>query len=168
MCEFMISQTNALKIISTPNNDLQLRPLLFDKSIIDNLSETKMYSEPLPTTLTYRIEADDQLIGGISLQSIRWFNRKAEISIFISKQYQNRGLGKEALKSFIHYFFNTMNMHRLEAEVYEYNQRAQTIFENFGFKKEGRLREAKYFNGKYYDIIFYGLLKKEFNQRESK
>jgi RimJ/RimL family protein N-acetyltransferase len=38
--------------------------------------------------------------------------------------------------------------------------------EGFGFVLEGRLREAKYNNGKYYDILRYGLLKKEFNIKE--
>lgn len=52
-------------------------------------------------------------------------------------------------------------MNRLTAEVYEYNEVSIKLLEKFGFKKEGRLKKAKFHNGRYYDIFIYGLLKNE-------
>ena len=57
-----------------------------------------------------------------------------------------------------------MNFHRIEAEVVEYNLAGKHLFEKLGFKQEGVLREAKYFEGKYYNIFSYGLLAKEWNK----
>jgi RimJ/RimL family protein N-acetyltransferase len=157
----MILQKEKLRIVPATSDYTEISKILTSQSIIDNLSETRLYSEGIKMSLVFRIEVGEQVIGEISLKSIRWYNRKAEISIFVSKDNQQKGYGKQALQLFINYFFNTMNMHRLEAEIYEYNKKSQQLFESFGFILEGKLREAKYFNGKYYDILRYGLLRKE-------
>jgi RimJ/RimL family protein N-acetyltransferase len=52
-----------------------------------------------------------------------------------------------------------LNFHRLEAEIVDYNEKSINLFESLGFKHEGTMREAKYYEGKYHDIFIYGLLK---------
>ncbi|NIT99570.1 MAG: GNAT family N-acetyltransferase, partial [Nitrosopumilaceae archaeon] len=97
------------------------------------------------------------------------FNRKAEISILISPEYQDKGYGKEALLMLMRFAFKKMNLYRLEAEVIDYNDKAKSLFEKVGFIPEGRLREAKYNDGKYYDVLRYGMLRHEYDKKyESK
>ncbi len=55
-----------------------------------------------------------------------------------------------------------MNLHRLEAEVIENNSPSIKLVEQLGFKLEGKLREAKYTEGGYIDILRYGILKNEY------
>ena len=93
---------------------------------------------------------------------MRWFNRKSEITIIIKKDFQGKGYGKESLRAAMDFAFNKMNLHRLEAEVYEFNHVSIKLMESLGFKKEGVLREAQFSNGKYWDIIRYGILRNEF------
>ena len=51
----------------------------------------------------------------------------------------------------------------------DYNDKAKSLFEKVGFILEGRLRSAKYNDGKYYDVLRYGLLKHEYDKKyESK
>jgi RimJ/RimL family protein N-acetyltransferase len=86
------------------------------------------------------------------------------LNIVIKKDFRNKGYGREVLTEMINYGFKILNFHRLEAEVYEYNKASIMLVENLGFAVEGKLREAKYNNGKYYNIIRYGLLKNEWQK----
>jgi len=151
-------------LVATEADDPELKNLLRDEAALKNLSETRQYSAALPDRFVFRIEQDGMLIGEVRLQTIRWFNRKAEISIVFLPEYRGKGLGGKVLEKVIAYAFGNMNLHRLEAEIYEYNTAAQRLFERFGFQKEGRLREARYTDGKYYDIIRYGLLRSEWKR----
>ena len=164
----MIIKTNnlVLKTVDQISDSLKAKMVLDDN--FTNMTEVKIYPPNLPTEFTFEIINDENVIGELKLKSFRWFNRKAEISIFILKEFRNKGYGSEAIGTIIKYAFEKLNLHRLEAEVIEYNEGSKKMIEGFGFILEGRLREAKYSTGKYYDILQYGLLKSEFNKRRNK
>jgi RimJ/RimL family protein N-acetyltransferase len=105
----------------------------------------------------------EEPIGQVSFKSIRWFNRKAELSLFIKPEFQGRKYGMKILETMMEYAFGKLNFYRLEAEVIEYNKKAIKLVEMLGFTLEGRLRQAKYSEGKYFDILRYGILKHEFD-----
>ena len=131
---------------------------------LQNLTETHLYEEKMPSELIFSVEFEGERAGEVSLKSVRWFNRKAEIAVFILKEFRGKGLAEKALRLLINHAFNTMNFYRLEAEVVDYNPAAKTLFEKLGFVQEGVLREAKFFNGSYHDIFSYGLLAKEWGK----
>ena len=165
----MILQDGKIKIVSTVSDDPDLKELAQDFSILENLSETRLYPPKMPSSMVFRIEHENKLIGEIGFRTIKWFNRKAEITLFISPDYQGKGHGKQALLMLMKFAFEKMNLYRLEAEVIDYNDKAKSLFEKIGFILEGRLRAAKYNDGKYYDVLRYGLLKHEYDKKyESK
>ncbi|OAA27995.1 hypothetical protein AT15_04725 [Kosmotoga arenicorallina S304] len=147
---------------STCKDDSELKELINREEILLNMSEKRMYPQEMPSEIIFRIEKDSKLIGEVSLKSIKWFNRKAELSIFIAPEFQGQGMGKKALKLLMKHAFDTFNLHRLEAEVFEYNAASKKLIEELGFKLEGTLREARYYNGKYWDIFKYSILEYEF------
>jgi len=147
---------------STIADDPELKKLQEDARILKHMSETRMYPFAMPSQMSFRIESEGKVIGEVSLKTIRWFNRKAEISIFIVPEYQGKGYGKRALKKIMELAFGTFNLYRLEAEVMEFNEPSIRLMESLGFKLEGRLREARYVDGKYWDILRYGILRREF------
>lgn len=148
----------------TDENDSELKAIETSVEMLKYLSETRSYGVPMPDKIIFRVENDGWLIGEASLKSIRWFNRKAEVSLYLIPEAHGKGLAMAAMKKLIDYAFNQLHLYRLEAEIIEYNSRSARLAENLGFVKEGTLREAKFYNGRYYDIIRYGLLKKEYCQ----
>ncbi len=161
----MIVIEGGIRIKSVNMDDPGLDELFRDSSASIYLSETRMYTGNMPAVMRFAIQKENQLIGEVSLRNIKWYNRKAELSIFIADKYQGKGYGKNALLGVIKYAFETMNFYRLEAEVLDYNDRAKTMIEKMGFIPEGRLRQAKYYEGKYYDILRYGILKSEYDEK---
>ena len=155
-------RSEQLLLVRHRENDPEIPELLNDISILENLSESRSYPAPMPSSICFKILKDNELIGQACLKGIRWINHKSEISLFIKKEMQSRGYGAQALKAIIEYGFNRMNLYRLEAEVIDGNAASIKLLKKYGFKEEGRLREAKFVDGKYKDLLRFGLLKKEF------
>lgn len=74
----------------------------------------------------------------------------------------HRGYGymKESLGAFIGHLFQS-GIDRIEAEVYESNERSRQLMEGIGFSIEGRKRDAHFDGKKYIDVFVYGLLRNE-------
>jgi RimJ/RimL family protein N-acetyltransferase len=54
-----------------------------------------------------------------------------------------------------------LNLHRVWLHVYEFNPRAVRVYEKVGFRHEGRLRQAIFHDGRYWDTLVMGLLHAE-------
>lgn len=64
------------------------------------------------------------------------------------------------------YFFHELRYQKVNAHVYSFNEGSIRLQEQLGFTKEGCLRNMIYTNGKYHDVVIYGLTKQEFQLRE--
>ena len=103
----------------------------------------------------------DHLIGNCSVR-IDWRNKLGHIGITIGeKNLWGKGYGTEAMQLLVNYSFQTLNIHKIELQVYDFNTRAIKSYTKLGFKEEGILRKSHYVNGKYVDLIEMGLLKDE-------
>ena len=100
-------------------------------------------------------------IGNISLQSINWIDRNAEISFLLGeKAFWGKGIMKEAAELVIRHGFKTLNLHRIFCGTSGDNTAMQKLAEKLGMEKEGIRKEAIFKYGKYFDIIEYGILNK--------
>jgi len=101
-------------------------------------------------------------IGSCGLHRISASNRSAELGIVIGeKEYWNRGYGREAMGLLCRYGFEALNLNRIGLSVYEYNVRGIRCYERAGFRLEGRRRVARFWEGRYWDILEMGLLEAE-------
>jgi RimJ/RimL family protein N-acetyltransferase len=106
--------------------------------------------------------ADGVYVGNIDLMDIRLADRAAEVGMVIGrKDYQQKGLGREALRLVCAHAFRTLNLHRVSLRVYATNDRAIKAYTAVGFKPEGRLRDDAFIDGRYVDTIVMGLLRGE-------
>jgi RimJ/RimL family protein N-acetyltransferase len=145
-----------------PQNHPEILKIIEDVAVSKYLTEKWLYPEPMPDSIIFGIEAGGEIIGETALKNIRWYNRKAELSLFIKPEFQGKKIGTEVLIKMMNYAFNTLNFYRLEAEIIGYNEISRKLVEKLNFTLEGSLRQAKYYDGKYFDILRYGILKPEF------
>jgi RimJ/RimL family protein N-acetyltransferase len=109
-------------------------------------------------------EGDWRHIGSIGLEGIESMNRSASFGIFIGeKSLWNQGYGTEATRLMLKHGFETLNLNRIFLYVYETNPRAIRAYEKVGFAKEGLLREARYINGVYINVLLMSVLRSEWN-----
>ena len=158
----MIIEKKGFKLVRHEEADPNISEILHDPTILENLSEAKSYTAPMPLNICFRIDKEDATIGQVCLKNIKWINHKAEISLFITAKEQSKGYGLGALEAIIEYGFNRLNLYRLEAEVVESNTASIKLLQRTGFTREGCLRQAKFVNGTYKDLLRYGLLRNEY------
>lgn len=138
----MIIKSENILLRTTTIDDEEINNMVENVEELFGMSETRLYPEGTPKEMQFRIEKDGELIGDLRLIKIRWFNRKAELSIILKKEFQGQNYGEEAIRSIIKYAFEKMNLHRLEAEVIEYNKTSIALVEKLGFVLEGTLRRV--------------------------
>lgn len=103
-----------------------------------------------------------KIIGGCGFHTWAPDHRRAELGYALhDDSYKQKGLMKEALHAVLNYGFNEMNLHRVEALVAEWNDASVKLLTNFGFQKEGVLRQHYVVNGIPEDSVAYSLLKSE-------
>lgn len=131
----------------------------------------RMRSEQGKRQFVFAIDAVDGPapvhIGNLGLHDIDRLHSQAMVGIFIGDPaYHGKGYGSDALRTLCRWAFLTQNLHRLYLNVYEFNPRAIRCYEKVGFQVEGRLRQAHFHNGRYWDVLLMAMLREEFQENE--
>jgi RimJ/RimL family protein N-acetyltransferase len=75
-----------------------------------------------------------------------------------------KGYGSEAMRLMLDYGFGILNLHRIELDVFAFNERAIRAYEKLGFQKEGIKRDCLFYEYEYHDAIIMSILADEFKQ----
>lgn len=111
---------------------------------------------------TIRAKDDDRLIGKAILEYVNWTNGNAYLRLGIGEaEFRHKGYGSQALHLLLQYAFAELNLFRVTAVVPASNEGAIHLLQKFNFMEEVRRPNAMHYNGKFWDIICYGLLKTE-------
>jgi RimJ/RimL family protein N-acetyltransferase len=103
------------------------------------------------------------LLGACGLCYINWINRNADFSIYIgdSIAYIDRKFAPDAGSVLLQYGFNELNLHRVYAEVFDFDNPKQGLMKKLGFRLEGTHRETHWSDGKWNNSLMYGILKND-------
>lgn len=102
-------------------------------------------------------------VGTIKLDKLNLNNKSAELGLMIGeKGLWNKQIGSKAAAVLLKYAFEDLHLHKVWGGTDEYNIAMQKLFLKAGFKQEGRLRQVNYFNGRYSDNFYYGILREEY------
>ena len=106
--------------------------------------------------------ADDTVVGEVVINEIDENNRSASIRIALyDPKYFGQGYGSEAMRLAVDFGFKQANLHRISLGVFNFNPRAIHVYEKIGFKREGVLRDALFWDGEFHDEIIMGILESE-------
>lgn len=104
-------------------------------------------------------------IGVCGLINIDKENRSADVAIILGeKKQRGRHLGSESLELLVSYGFKKLKLHRIGAEIFEYNKRSVNLFERLNFKFEATMRDRLWRDGKWWDVYSYSILSNDANQ----
>lgn len=106
--------------------------------------------------------ATDEYVGGIDLTSIDWIDKNGILSIVIaSESNRNKGIGTEAATLLLRHAFRNLKLHKVELGVYADNVSALRCYQKLGFKIEGTVRDHRFMDGAYCNLIQMGILENE-------
>ncbi|NHN34615.1 GNAT family N-acetyltransferase [Paenibacillus agricola] len=84
--------------------------------------------------------------------------------IVLGRSHWGKGYAKEMIKLVLRYYFQELGYQKVTPHVYSFNERSIHLHESLGFKREGQLRNMLYTDGRYYDEIYFGMTRDEFNK----
>lgn len=151
-------------------NDPEMRRLTGTQAVF-SLAGVQSYLERKATDassvlLWIGLQDTNELVGDIALQDMDTTNRNANLRIAIGNtDHQGKGYGSEAIRLLLGYGFGILNLHRIELNVFSYNDRAIHVYEKVGFVREGVQRQVLYYNHAYHDSIWMSILADEFRQQ---
>ena len=97
------------------------------------------------------------------MQAINWVSGSAEFAILLGdKSYWKKNVGFEAAKLIVEYGFKRLNLHRIYCGTSAENIGMQKLAAKLNMTEEGRRRGAMFKDGKYIDMLEYGVLKHEY------
>jgi RimJ/RimL family protein N-acetyltransferase len=120
-----------------------------------------------PDNFEFRIRTidDDRLVGFVAVCGIEWANRHGWVAVGLGEAAdRGHGFGLEAVSMALRYAFHELALHRLSLDVIASNERAISLYRKLGFQEEGRLRERVLRDGKVEDLIYMGLLSRDWEQ----
>jgi RimJ/RimL family protein N-acetyltransferase len=111
------------------------------------------------------VEVDGRPAGTMQFTCGNRRNRIARLGgLAIHPEFRGRGIGDEAARAFQRHLLEDLGFHRLEIEVYGFNDRAMRHAERVGFVREGVKRKAYWRHGDWVDGVIFGLLAEEVGQ----
>jgi RimJ/RimL family protein N-acetyltransferase len=108
------------------------------------------------------IEVDGERAGLMGFQVANRRSRIANLgSLAVHPRFRGRRLADEAARLFQRHLFDDLGYHRLQLEIYGFNERAMAHAERAGWIKEGVRRKAYDRHGEWVDGVIYGLVRED-------
>lgn len=111
------------------------------------------------------LKGKNKVIGIIELAKINYSDGNAEIGYWLGRRFWNRGIMTDAVKSILKFGFRRLNLHRINAALFEENIASRRVLEKSGFKLEGKIKESRFRYGKWRNELRYGILSSEYKRR---
>lgn len=110
-------------------------------------------------------KGEDRVIGSCGFHNFDEAFSRAETGYELGQAYWRQGIMSEALSAILTFGFTEIGLRRIEAVVDDTNERSKSFLRKLGFAHEGTLRQRFFFQGRFWDEHYFGLLKEEW-QRE--
>jgi RimJ/RimL family protein N-acetyltransferase len=109
--------------------------------------------------------ASERHVGNLKIGPINARHAFADVSYFIGERAMwGRGLASDAIRVAANIAFERLDLHRVQAGLYEGNVGSARALEKAGFRLDGRLRKQLRQGDAWEDHIWYGLLREEWAQ----
>ena len=115
-----------------------------------------------PDTEYFVACSEEATVEGFAiLQGIQSIHRSVHLKR-IAVRTPNRGFGRLLLEHAMSRAFEHHRAHRFWLDVFETNRRARRVYEAYGFRYDGVMREAILLDGQYHTLALMSLLDREY------
>lgn len=106
----------------------------------------------------------ERVIGSIGLSNIsRGAFQSCHLGYGLDQHCQGQGLMREALEAVIRCAFDTLRLHRVQANYQPHNLRSAGLLKRLGFEIEGHAKNYLYLNGAWRDHVLSSRLNPDFD-----
>ena len=113
----------------------------------------------------YVIEVDGKRAGTMHFERVNRRSRIAQLGgLAVHPDFRGDKVSDLAARLFQRHLFSELGFHRLQLEVYGFNERAVAHAERSGFVREGVRRKAYWRNEEWVDGILFGLVAEDLEE----
>lgn len=103
---------------------------------------------------------DSAFLGEAVLNKFDPVNESANYRIWLAGPHLfGQGYGTEITRLVVDYALDTVGLHRLSLSVYDFNPRAQRVYEKCGSRPGGRRRDTLRWDGQWHDELLMSILR---------
>lgn len=108
---------------------------------------------------------NNSLIGACGLCYVNWKNRNADFSLYIGCEnfYIDCKFAFDAGETLLKYAFEELNLHRIYAEVFDFDEQKRELLQKLHFTYEGTSRDNEWSGGAWHNSEFYSILTYEYS-----
>jgi RimJ/RimL family protein N-acetyltransferase len=108
------------------------------------------------------VEVDGERAGTMHFSQANRRSRIADLGgLAIHPQFRGRKVADEAARQFQRHLLRDLGFHRVQMEIYGFNERALAHAERAGFTREGVRRKAYWRNDEWVDGVLFGLVEED-------
>ena len=108
------------------------------------------------------VELDGEPAGTVTWERVNQRSRIASVGgLAIAPRLRGRGVGVDAARALQRHLIRDIGFHRIQMEVYGFNQRSLIHAERAGWVREGVRRKAYWRDGEWVDGVLFGLVEED-------
>lgn len=125
--------------------------------------ERSLRAEKSGEVYTYAIidQVSNLFLGIIGIHLDKAHDR-AELGYWIGKPYWGKGYGTEAARAMLSFGFEILDVNKIYATAMTNNPGSWRIMEKIGMTHEGTLKQHTVRSKQYADVVYYGMLKEDY------
>lgn len=123
-------------------------------ALIDLITTTVAANDAVQWAIT--LQGDDTFIGIIGFWRLVKEHHYGELGYTLAREHWGQGYISEAIGAVVHFGFNTLSFHRIEAITRPANVASIRALEKNGFVREGHFKESIFWNGTFHDSVHFG------------
>jgi len=117
----------------------------------ENFKNDKLYEFAIVDKTT------GELYGAMSLSNNQRY-KNGEIAYWVGEEYWGNGYATEAAKALINFAFTEKGYHKVWGRFFAANPSSGRVMEKAGMVKEGLQKDQIIKDGKFHDLILYGII----------
>jgi RimJ/RimL family protein N-acetyltransferase len=111
------------------------------------------------------VEADGERAGTMSFERANRRSRIADVGgLAIHPDFRGAKVADDAARQFQRHLMGELGFHRVQLEIYGFNERAIAHAERSGFTREGVRRKAYWRNEEWVDSVLFGLVAEDLDE----
>ena len=133
------------------------------------IARQKVAEPGRPGWFSFAVELKETraMVGHVSLSAKAEDVRQGEMGFAFAREYQGRGLAREAAERVLAYAFEVLGMHRVVGVTDCENARSVVLLERLGMRCEAHFVENIWFKGAWGSEFYYAILQSEWESKRA-
>lgn len=160
-------QDTDLKTVFDWRNSERIRRVSYHDHLI-TMDEHRRWFKNLQadsTRRTFIFEENHRPLGTVNIVDIDLKNKRCRWGFYLGEEDLKKGTGTEMAKFALDYIFDAIELEKVCAEAFDWNEASIVYHLKLGFQREGLLRKHQLKDGQLQDLVLFGLLKSDWFKR---